>query len=809
MSALDERPVAAPTSPPPGRPPRGVAAWARDLAMGVRLAVAGGGEGWVRAALTALGVGLGVLLLLTASCVPTLNARQSDRWQSRTPQYTEAAAAAHDPRAFRVGDGSSEFRDRTIGGFVVHKVGRDAPAPRGTDRFPAPGEMFVSPALHDLLAGRGNGSLRERFAPYEEAGTIDRSGLEQPNELFVYLDPGARADAPYRNPLSYAHAWSKDEGQGPEPLDPVLLALVVVICVVLLTPVLIFIGTAVRFGGERRDRRLAALRLVGADVATTRRTAAGEALFGSLLGLALGSGLFLGARQMAPHFSVMGVSAYPGDLTPVAWIATLVCLAVPVSAVVVTLLSLRAVAIEPLGVVRDAVPRGRRLWWRLVITLFGLAVLLSDQRLRSTPAERAGQEIDPYRLGGGATLTLIGLTLLLPWLVEYAVRKARGGPVPWQLAVRRLQLSSGTAARAVSGITVAVAGAVALQMLLLATSADFRENTGQDVDRAGMGAYSRVADVDLSRRLTTGLSRLPAVEKVMSSVTGNAHRPGADMGADRVPTVFLTIGDCATLREMARIGRCAEGDAFRVFMPDDEEYDKDTRALSRPGQRLDLDSSGEHPRLWTVPGHLTDTVARKDPGGDLTGGLYLTPSAINTTVLDAGSGTTTTIKLDDSVPDAADLVRNAIFRVDPTMQMWAYSTTEQDSVYTSVRHGLQVGAVVTMIMIAASLLVTMIEQLRERRRLLAALTAFGTRRSSLAWSLLWQTAIPMTLGLALAAVGGLGLGAALVRMVGKQVTGWFVFLPMVGVGAALILAVTLLSLPVLWRMMRADGLRTE
>ncbi|MEV0849933.1 FtsX-like permease family protein [Streptomyces sp. NPDC049954] len=809
MSALDERPVAAPASPPPGRPPKGVAMWARDLAMGVRLAVAGGREGWIRAALTALGVGLGVLLLLTASCVPTLNARQSDRWQSRTPQYTEAAAAAHDPRAFRVGDGSSEFRDRTIGGYVVRKVGRDAPAPRGTDRFPGPGEMFVSPALHELLADKGNASLRKRFAPYKEAGTIGPSGLEQPHELFVYLDPGARADAPYRNTLLYAHAWAKNKAQESDPLDPVLLALIIMICVVLLTPVLIFIGTAVRFGGEGRDRRLAALRLIGADIATTRRTAAGEALFGSLLGLVLGGGLFLGARQVAPHFSVSRFSAYPGDLTPVVWIAVLVCLAVPVSAVVVTLLSLRAVAIEPLGVVRDAVPRGRRLWWRLVIAVLGIAVLLSDQRLRSTPEERADQAIDPYRLGGGAALTLLGLALLLPWLVEYVVRTARGGPVPWQLAVRRLQLSSGTAARAVSGITVAVAGAVALQMLLLATNADFQKVTGEDVGRAGMGAYSQVADVDLSRRLTSDLSRLPAVEKVMSSVTGSAHRPGADMNADRIQTVFLTIGDCATLKEMARIGRCAEGDAFRVFMPDDKEYDKDTRALSRPGQRLDLDSGGEHPRLWTVPGHLTDTVARKDPGGDLTGGLYLTPSAINTKVLDAGSGTTTTIQLDDSVPGAADLVRDAVFQVDPTMRVWAFSTTEQDSVYTSVRHGLQVGAVVTMIMIAASLFVTMIEQLRERRRLLAALTAFGTRRSSLAWSLLWQTAIPMTLGLALATVGGLGLGAALVRLLGKEVTGWFVFLPMVGVGAALILSVTLLSLPVLWRMMRADGLRTE
>ena len=69
--------------------------------------------------------------------------------------------------------------------------------------------------------------------------------------------------------------------------------------VVLLLPVGVFIAAAVRFGGERRDRRLAALRLVGADGRMARRIAAGEALAGALLGLVLGAGFFLLGRQLA------------------------------------------------------------------------------------------------------------------------------------------------------------------------------------------------------------------------------------------------------------------------------------------------------------------------------------------------------------------------------------------------------------------------------------------------------------------------------------------------------------------------------
>lgn len=114
-----------------------------------------------------------------------------------------------------------------------------------------------------------------------------------------------------------------------------------------------------------------------------------------------------------------------------------------------------------------------------------------------------------------------------------------------------------------------------------------------------------------------------------------------------------------------------------------------------------------------------------------------------------------------------------------------------------------------MALIAASMLVSQVEQLRERRRLLSVLIAFGTRRATLGWSVLWQTAVPIILGLALAVVGGLALGAAVLSLIEKSVSDWWVFLPFAGAGAALILVVTLLSLPPLWRLMRPDGLRTE
>ena len=195
--------------------------------------------------------------------------------------------------------------------------------------------------------------------------------------------------------------------------------------VVLLMPVAVFIATAVRFGGERRDRRLAALRLVGADSRMTRRIAAGEALAGAVLGLVLGAGFFLVGRQIAGSVEILDVSVFPSYLDPTPALALLVAVAVPAAAVVVTLLALRGVVIEPLGVVRTAKPPRRRLWWRLLLPLAGLGLLYP-----MIGQGRTNGEFNQYMVTGGVILLLVGITALLPWLVEAVVARLGSGRSP-------------------------------------------------------------------------------------------------------------------------------------------------------------------------------------------------------------------------------------------------------------------------------------------------------------------------------------------------------------------------------------------
>ncbi|WP_405588339.1 ABC transporter permease [Streptomyces sp. NBC_01092] len=772
--------------------------WVRDLGMGVRFAFAGGREGWVRALLTAVGVGLGVALLLLTTAVPSALTERDRRGAARDDFTYSGEVLPKADNTLVIANSETTFRDKDVRGRLLEPEGARAPLPPGVEKFPAKGEMIASPALKKLLESDSGKLLRERI-PYRITGTIEQAGLVGPAELAYYAGASGLADNLAGGYVERIDYFGPSSGVQDEEMDPILILLVMIVFVVLLLPVGVFIAAAVRFGGERRDRRLAALRLVGADGGMARRVAAGEALAGALLGLVLGTGFFLAGRQLATLMQVRNISVFTSDLNPSLALALLVAVAVPAAAVLVTLFALRGVVIEPLGVVRAAKPPRRRLWWRLLLPLAGLALLY--------PMVGQGNDngnFNEWMVIGGTVLLLVGITTLLPWLVEAVVARLNSGSVSWQLAVRRLQLSSGTAARMVNGIAVAVAGAIALQMLFAGVEGDYTEQTGNDLNRAQM-TVSVHGDVPLSEvagelRQTEGVRRASAVS--LGSLGDRAKEPENSLE--------VAVGSCAELREVARVTSCRDGDTFQIL---GGAYDEDTKKLAKPGDTLYFDPaySGmtSHTAPWKVPTGIRTAQQREDPTGYARGGLLFTPGALPEGA-ESGLSQEVFLSLDPSVPDATDHARNSAARLDPLANVFTMASSRQSLEFRAVRNGLFVGATCVLLLIGASLLVSQLEQLRERKKLLSSLVAFGTRRRTLSLSVLWQTAIPIALGLLLASVVGLTLGAVLLKMVGTAVSvDWASVLAMTGIGAGVVLAVTLLSLPPLLRLMRPDGLRTE
>ena len=170
-------------------------------------------------------------------------------------------------------------------------------------------------------------------------GTIAADGLLGPHELGFYAGADDLVDG---GPVGRVGALRHDRTRERQ-LDPALVLLVVIALVALLIPVGVIVGAAVRTGGEDRDRRLAALRLIGADQRMARRIAAGEAIVAAAFGVLVGALLFLVARGFADRLVFEGFSVYPGDVRPTPLFGLLVVLGVPTAAVVVSLAALRRV----------------------------------------------------------------------------------------------------------------------------------------------------------------------------------------------------------------------------------------------------------------------------------------------------------------------------------------------------------------------------------------------------------------------------------------------------------------------------------
>ncbi|MFD4656256.1 FtsX-like permease family protein [Kitasatospora sp. NPDC058444] len=768
-----------------------------QLALGARLAVTSGRDGWGRLLLTACGVGLGVALLLFTASFPGIVHHRDQRLYTQNDTFHDEDLPTPGDRTVLIAAADTTFHGTPVRGRIVQPEGPDAALPPGLTAYPKPGEMAVSPALADLLEDPANGLLRERL-PYPVAGTIGPAGLLGPGQAgFVLGGDHLSVDTGALRITEFGHF------SPPKPMDPRLVLLNAVGLTVMLAPVGVFLAAAARFGGERRDRRLAALRLGGADRRMTARIAAGESLVGAVLGLAVGTALFLTGRQAIGRIRLAGFSFYPEDVAPQPAVAAAIAVVVPLLGIGVTLLAMRRASVDPLGVVRRSGPARRRIGWRLMLPLAGLALTVFALALSGTPDGPGGS----LPVAFGVMLTLIGVCTLLPWLVEAVTRRAGGGSLSWQLATRRLQLGSGPAAAAVSGVVVAIAGAIALQTLFLGIGAQYEgiprhlPATGPYQQSVTFPGGAPTAD-GIAERLARGTGVEATAAYTEFSLESETAKPW------QLPSV--RIASCAVLRGFATLPDCKDGDAFAV----QGQAGRPGAEPVRPGTTVhaaDFRGTGE-PVSFPLPA-VTATVPPvegADPNGRIGAGLLLlTPAAVPADAL-RGQPATVLVSLTDALADPKEQLTTAVMAIDPQARTEFPLDRTLDSTYLAVKRLLTAGSAITLVLVSLSLLVGQLERFREQRRVLGVLNAVGTRRRVLGLSVLWQTLIPMALGLVLAAVGGLLTGAVLQYSAGVPLSvDWGSMLAMSAIAAGAVLLTTVLGLPQLLRLMRPDALRYE
>lgn len=228
---------------------------------------------------------------------------------------------------------------------------------------------------------------------------------------------------------------------------------VVTALVLMLVPVLVFLGMCARISAAQRDRRLAAVRLAGATPGQVRLLAAAEtalpAAVGAVIGLlaVLVTKSLLERRFLQTEAALGLARALPTDV-PLPPVRTgLVLLVVPALCAASAVLALRRVEASPLGVSRRAQPAPRG--GGFVVLVVGVVVVAG------TPLTG---EASLLPLALGVVLTMLGLTSSGSWLTaragSLAARRARRPAL--LLAGRRLQADPRAQGRALSGVVLAV-----------------------------------------------------------------------------------------------------------------------------------------------------------------------------------------------------------------------------------------------------------------------------------------------------------------------------------------------------------------
>ena len=567
------------------------------ISLGLRLVVNGGREAVTRLVILTVAAGLGVGLLLTAvaatNAAVTWNNRHAWFWTGTTSVAPRAVAAGTAPLWWHpVGD---FFDGQQIERFDVAAAGTSSPVPPGLPRDPAPGSYYVSPALAALMRGTPARQLADRY-PGHLAGTIGDAALPSPGSLVIVVGrtPAELAKTPDTVPVTSVNDVmpgsflppSYAQGGPPVP-NPEGLAyfpnapggasgsvdlILAVVALAILTPVLIFIGTATRLSAARREERFAAMRLAGATRRQVSLIAAIESTAAAVLGTAAGFGLFLLLRIPVAAIPFIGQPFFPAELTLSLSDILLVAIGVPFFAALAARLALRRVNISPLGVARRARPRPPGAW-RVVPLLAGLAEL-GFWTVHGHPASESGQV---QAFASSFFVILVGLFTAGPWLtMAAAAAMARWTSRPATLlAARRIGDDPKAAFRAVSGLVLALF--ITTVAVVAISTQDAKEPTRFGTVAASNLMTDQVAAASASgygvsdpgpaapaAALTARLDAIGGIQgvavlRVTPGLTIPAPFQGPQPSQSQGSPVAADVVSCAQLAAVPVLGRCPAG----------------------------------------------------------------------------------------------------------------------------------------------------------------------------------------------------------------------------------------------------------
>ena len=730
-----------------------------------------GRQSFVRLGLTTVAVALGIVLVcyFTAG-VNGLMGRSSGLAINTAAYQAARGVAEQKPIAgveplkvggTRRGD-ASKWRGKYIQSYSMYGT---AKSPQFAKlKTPRPGEYYLSKALADAVAKHPEDNILARFGKNTKyLGVIPSEYTASPDALMIVR--GASAEE-----VAESDAFTKSQGQpsyfadvyrtdanglkSDAKIDPVAVIVFGVGGTILLFPIVIFVSVATQLGAAQREKRYAALRLIGATKRQVARVLMLESLLASVVGVIIGLGAFWLLQAPLQDFKMDGMRFNPSDLALTGMQYALIIGLTLGLTMFVNWRRMRRAQISPLGVSRSVEKVKKLRAWRALVPALGIAFFawLSSKPGRDWLAVNKESALPSVLLMAALLLVMFGLILAGGWLTNklslLAARWANNASM--LIAGKRTAVHSRTIFRSVSGVVLAL---FAGSFYLTATSGIEGLNA-QAIKDNGFSQLKRGTAVVIGRSL-----------------------PG-DMAEQLQQKSYIT--------SVATIYPREDGDAIRC--QDLATYTEHTCPNNaRPDQFALLNFDAPVVKNVSLINDKVDTNGVKE---------YLV-----------------TLKSDNDIEKLRTLVTAKANQYDLT-----YAVSGTDSKKPHINPTIRefadlayVGIGVTLFVAVASLIVSTIGGLMERRRSLYTLRLSGMRLAQLKRLVMVESVAPLLTTSILSCGFGVWTGAVFTNTFSTTLKPVLTptYFAIVGIGLAAAIIGVYLILPMVDKLTRAEANQTE
>lgn len=631
-------------------------------------------------------------------------------------------------------------------------------------KTPRPGEYYLSKALADAVAEYPEDNILARFGKNTKyLGVIPSEYVASPDTLMIVR--GASAEE-----VAESDAFTKSQGQpsyfadvyrtdanglkSDAKIDPVAVIVFGVGGTILLFPIVIFVSVATQLGAAQREKRYAALRLIGATKQQVGRILMLESLLASVVGVLIGLGAFWLLQAPLQDFKMDGMRFNPSDLALTGTQYALIIGLTLGLTMFVNWRRMRRAQISPLGVSRSVEKVKKLRAWRALVPALGIAFFawLSSKPGRDWLAANKESALPSVLLMAALLLVMFGLILAGGWLTNklslLAARWANNASM--LIAGKRTAVHSRTIFRSVSGVVLAL---FAGSFYLTATSGIEGLNA-QAIKDNGFSQLKRGTAIVIGRSL-----------------------PG-DMAEQLQQKSYIT--------SVATIYPREDGDAIRC--QDLAKYTEHTCPNNaRPDQFALLNFDAPVVKNVSLINDKVDMNGAKE---------YLV-----------------TLKSDNDIEKLRTLVTAKANQYDLT-----YAVSGTDSKKPHINPTIRefadlayVGIGVTLFVAVASLIVSTIGGLMERRRSLYTLRLGGMRLAQLKRLVMVESVAPLLITSLLSCGIGVWTGAVFTKMFSTTLKPVLTptYFAIVGLGLLTAIIGIYLILPMVDKLTRAEANQTE